>query len=207
MRRPGSFSGPEKAIEFVPEDLERPLDFAELFSDPAAPLEVDLGCGDGLFLAARAAENPTRNFLGIERMIGRVRTSCRRITRHQATNARVIRIEIEHAVRTMLPRESVDVFYLLFPDPWPKRRHQPRRVFTPELLITIAGALKPNGLFQVATDQHDYFTSIMRIACEAAALRVIDDTELADLPSTTFGQRFTEAGQEIYRLALRKVSP
>ncbi len=142
MRRPGSFSGPEEAI-----------DFAELFANANAPLEVDLGCGDGLFLSTRAADNPTRNFLGIERLIGRVRTSCRRIDRLGLKNARIIRIDIAHSVKSLLPVQGVDAFYLLFPDPWPKRRHQTRRVFNAELLDGIAAALKPTGTFYVATDQ------------------------------------------------------
>lgn len=204
MRRPGSFSGPEEAIEFVPSDLEKPLDFAELFEDANAPLEVDLGCGDGLFLTARAAENPARNFIGIERLVGRVRTSCRRITRDGLTNARIIRVDIAHAVKSLLPASSVDAFYLLFPDPWPKRRHAPRRVFSAELLGAIAAALKANGSFYVATDQPDYAAEMKRVVNASNILEEIRPTDA--LPLTTFGRRFTSAGLKIHRLVLRKIS-
>jgi tRNA (guanine-N7-)-methyltransferase len=204
MRRPGSFVGPEQAIEFVPADLEKPLDFAALFAEANAPLEVDLGCGDGLFLTSRAAENPARNFLGIERLVGRVRTSCRRIARDGLGNARIVRVDIGHAVRALLPADSVDAFYLLFPDPWPKRRHQTRRVFNAELLAAIAAALKHRGTFYIATDQPDYAAEMMRAVKSSELLQKIGGTDA--LPLTTFGQRFTEAGLEIHRLVLRKVS-
>ncbi|MFN2474930.1 MAG: tRNA (guanosine(46)-N7)-methyltransferase TrmB [Chthoniobacterales bacterium] len=204
MRRPGMFSGPEEAIEFVPADLEKPLDFAELFPDANAPLEIDLGCGDGLFLTACAAEKPKRNFLGIERLVGRVRTSCRRVTRAGLANARIIRVDIAHAVNSLLPPQSVDAFYLLFPDPWPKRRHATRRIFTAELLEAVAAALKPEGTFYVATDQPDYAADMKRVVGVAQSLQEVAAKEA--LPLTTFGQRFTEAGLEIHRLVLRKVS-
>ncbi|MDQ6625514.1 MAG: tRNA (guanosine(46)-N7)-methyltransferase TrmB [Verrucomicrobiota bacterium] len=204
MRRPGSFAGPEQAIEFIPPDFEKPIEFANLFPDANAPLEVDLGCGDGLFLSSRAAENAARNFLGVERLIGRVRTSCRRINRLGLQNARIIRVEIAHAVKVLLPPESVEAFYLLFPDPWPKRRHQTRRVFNDELLAAIAAALKPSGTFYVATDQPEYAAEMKRVVNSSKFLQEIEATDA--LPLTTFGQRFTDAGLEIHRFALRKIS-
>lgn len=207
MRRPGSFTGPAEAIEFVPEDFERPLDLDALFPDGVAPLEVDLGCGDGAFLAARAGEYPARNFLGLERMIGRVRTSCRRISREQFTNARIIRVEIEHAVRSLFSADSVDVFHLRFPDPWPKRRHQPRRVFTAELLKSLMTALKPSGAFYIATDQRDYFAEMTRIVNANNFFERDEAAEQETLPQSTFEQRFLAVGEEIHRLALRKVPP
>ena len=203
MRRPGSFAGPEQAIEFVPSDLEKPLDLGKVFADANAPLEVDLGCGDGLFLTARAAQNPTRNFLGIERLVGRVRTSCRRISRLNVMNARLIRADIGHAVKSLLPQGSVDVFYLLFPDPWPKRRHQTRRVFNAALLEAVASALKPRGMFYIATDQPEYAAEMKRVVKASVLLQEVEATD--ELPRTTFAQRFTDAGLEIHRLALRKV--
>jgi tRNA (guanine-N7-)-methyltransferase len=74
-----------------------PLDLRSIFGR-RAPVEVDLGCGDGTFLAALAAENPDTDFLGIERLLGRVRSACRKIERNGLTNARILRFEISYAV-------------------------------------------------------------------------------------------------------------
>src|SRR4051794_28214633 len=112
-------------IELVPANCFEPLDFMAIFGRKA-PIKVDLGCGDGSFLAALAAENSASDFLGIERLRGRVNSACRRIERAGLTNVRVTRFDIAFAVDHILPLESIDAFYLLFPDPWPKRRHAAR---------------------------------------------------------------------------------
>ena len=71
---------PPEAEEFVPPDYFRRLDRSELFGGEG-PLEIDLGCGDGTFLLAMAREFPERRFLGVERLLGRVRKVCRRARR------------------------------------------------------------------------------------------------------------------------------
>jgi len=80
------------------------LDLEKIFGRNA-PLHVDLGCGDVGFLCALAQRMPDKNFLGIERLSRRVERTCRKA------------------------ENSVETFYRLFPDPWPKRRRQRRRIF------------------------------------------------------------------------------
>ena len=194
------------AVEFTPGGDDRPLVWHELFAQEA-PIEVDLGCGDGSFLAAIAEQNPGRNFVGIERLLGRARSACRKIASRGLTNARVLRTDVPYAVEHLLPPDSVDVFHLLFPDPWPKRRHHRRRVVTAEFLQAISVALAPGGTFRVATDEADYFEAIARVVRQTAVFEQVPDTASeSPLPSTTFEQRFRAAGDEIHRLVLRKVS-
>lgn len=169
-----------------------------------APLHVDLGCGDGTFLCALAQQMPEKNFLGIERLLGRVNSTAHKLDKYKIDNARALRIEISYAVRFLLPPESVETFYLLFPDPWPKRRHQRRRVLTDELLDAIKSALVPGGTFHIATDQRDYFEQIKSTA--SSHLEVVDLIDV-DLPLTKFEKRYRERGETIYRLLLRKVAP
>ncbi len=190
------------ALEFIPTD-ERPVELAALFGR-RAPLEVDLGCGDGSFLVALAAQHPERNYLGIEKLFGRTRTSRKRIERAGLANVRVGRVDIIRAVTFLLSPKSVDVFYIMFPDPWPKRRHGRRRVVTPELLESIAKALVTKGVLHLATDQREYYEHMLRISGETQMFEkfAVEGT----LPRTTFEQRFLEAGAPIYRLGLRKLS-
>jgi tRNA (guanine-N7-)-methyltransferase len=96
------------------------LDIEKVFGR-SAPLQVDLGCGDGSFLCALAQRNPDQNFLGIERLLGRIRSAARKAA--MVGNVRLLRMESSYAVRYLLPAGLVETFYLLFPDPWPKRRH------------------------------------------------------------------------------------
>src|SRR5438477_10008440 len=125
-------------LELVPELNVARLDFVELFGRHA-PLQVDLGCGDGSFLCELAGQFPEKNFLGIVRLPNRVQIVRRKMLKIE--NVRVLGTDALFAVRYLLPENSVETFYLFFPDPWPKRRHRQRRIFTCEFLDSIAAAL------------------------------------------------------------------
>jgi len=191
--------------EIIPANYFAPLNLEALYGN-RAPLEVDLGCGDGLFLATTAAANPARNFLGIERMPGRVRSACRKIEVAGLSNARVVEIEISYAVRHLLPAASVSVFHLMFPDPWPKRRHAPRRIVTEALFTALHRALVPEGTLRVATDEIDYFREIERLVSCSPGFVAISDRE-TPASTSTFENRFRQDGLEIHRLVARKVGP
>ena len=192
-------------IELVPELQVARLDVAKLFGR-SAPLHVDLGCGDGSFLCEIAQRFPTRNFLGIERLTKRVEKVRRKAEKIE--NVRVLRADTLFAVRYLLPKNSVETFYLLFPDPWPKRRHQFRRIFTRDFLDAMAAALEENGILRVATDQLDYFHQIELLSHAHLQFQAVplspDDTVL---PVTKFERKFRDQGAPIYRLTLRKTSP
>jgi tRNA (guanine-N7-)-methyltransferase len=190
--------------ELVPANCFAPLDFKEIYGR-RAPVEVDLGCGDGAFLAAIAVDNPGTDFLGIERLVGRVRSACRKIERSGLTNLRVLRFEISYVVERLLPENSVTVFHLMFPDPWPKRRHAPRRLITETFLTSIHRALVPNGTVRIATDETEYFRQITRLVSASPLFAIVADPAPTSEMSK-FEKRFTEQGLPIHRLVLRKVS-
>ena len=192
-------------IELLPELQVARLDLVQLFGR-SAPLHVDLGCGDGSFLCEMAQQFPKRNFLGIERLTKRVEKVRRKA--EKVENVRVLRADTLFAVRYLLPKNSVETFYLLFPDPWPKRRHQFRRIFTRDFLEAIAAALQKHGVLRVATDQLHYFQQIERLSRAHLQFQVAppspDDAVLA---VTKFERKFREQGAPIHRLTLRKTSP
>jgi tRNA (guanine-N7-)-methyltransferase len=189
-------------VELIPESYVAPLDLEKTFGR-VAPFHVDLGCGDGSFLCALAREAPERNFLGIERLLGRVRSA----TRQAATvgNVRLLRMESSYAVRYLLPVGSVETFYLLFPDPWPKRRHHRRRIVTRDFLSSVHNALKKNGIIYIATDHLNYLEEIKKIARSNPGFAVAEVD--VDLPPTRFGMIFRQKSVPIHWLELRKVSP
>jgi tRNA (guanine-N7-)-methyltransferase len=181
------------------------LDLVQLFGR-SAPLHVDLGCGDGSFLCEIAQQVPKKNFLGVERLTKRVEKVRRKA--EEIENVRVLRADTLFAVRYLLPESSVETFYLLFPDPWPKRRHQFRRIFTHDFLNAIAAALEEHGILRVATDQLDYFHQIERLSRAHVQFQVVPRSpDDAVLPITKFERKFREEGAPIYRLTLRKTSP
>ena len=192
-------------IELLPKLQVARLDIAELFGR-SAPLRVDLGCGDGSFLCEMARQLPKRNFLGVERLTKRVEKV--RCKAEKIENVRVLCSDTLFAVRYLLPESSVETFYLLFPDPWPKRRHQSRRIFTRDFLEAIAVSLEKNGVLRVATDQLDYFHQIERLSRAHQQFQVVPlSPDDAVFPVTKFERKFREQGVPIYRLTLRKTSP
>jgi tRNA (guanine-N7-)-methyltransferase len=210
-------------VQLIPESYTVHLDLLKIFGRDA-PLHVDLGCGDGAFLFALAQRHPEKNFLGIERLSGRVEKASRKAgpsrTGGRIDNMRVLNVETSYAVRYLMPERSVETFYLLFPDPWPKRRHHRRRIVTPDFLNSIHAALEDSGLLRIATDQVDYFEQIARLGRAHPHFENVDPTlwhrHPADgnmgwkpmpLPPTKFERKFQAQGAPIYRLALRKVSP
>jgi tRNA (guanine-N7-)-methyltransferase len=190
-------------LELIPEDYFAPLDLAKIFPQPG-PLEVDLGCGDGSFLIALAEGFPERNFLGIEKLAGRVETACRKGARRGLRNLRVLRIETSYAIQYLLPPASTEAVHLLFPDPWPKRKHKRRRIVTPEFLATVHRLLVPEGRFHLATDQERYFAAIREVISSSPFFE--EAAVGKEFPLTTFEKRFVAQGLPIYRLELRKTS-
>ena len=177
------------------------LDLIRIFGRKA-PLHVDLGCGDGLFLCEMAQRLPDKNFLGIERLSGRIHSSARKAA--NLNNVRLLQIESSYAVRYLLPAGSVERFYLLFPDPWPKRRHHQRRIVTSDFLKSIRTALEENGAIYIATDDLDYFGKIKAI-CESHPDFETSDADCG-LPPSKFGLFFQRQNAPIYSLSLRKIS-
>ena len=142
----------------MPADFFRRYSSADIFADgnPSAPLEIDLGCGDGTFLVEMAKHYPERNFLGVERLLGRVRGVCKRVQNLGLTNVRVLRLESSYTLEWLLEKNSVSRLHLLCPDPWPKARHHRRRLVQQDFLQSLHQALTPDGQFLFKTDHPGY---------------------------------------------------
>ncbi len=188
-------------IEYQPEDYFQPLPLAAVFSREA-PLELDLGCGDGSFLVAMARSHPDRNYLGTERLLGRIRNTARKTERAGVRNIRLLRVESAYVVKHLLPPGSVTRFYILFPDPWPKRRHWPRRLIQPAFLEAAAVALKPGGELCIKTDDADYFARIEKAA--AGCSQFAPGTWEECVPQTDFERHYVAQGRKINSLCLTR---
>lgn len=191
-------------VEFAPPNYFTRVRTEEIF-ERSAPLELDFGCGEGAFLEAIAQRHPERNFLGIERLLGRVRKVCRNIARLGLANARVLRIESAFAVKNLLPLESVAVAHVAFPDPWPKRYHQRRRLVQDDFLRTLHPVLAPGGELRVKTDDEPYFRWMEAAFARVPGYERIEWPDEPEYPLTNFEQRFLAQGLPVYRARLRKV--
>jgi tRNA (guanine-N7-)-methyltransferase len=190
-------------VGLIPENYFAPLDLLKIYGRNA-PLHVDLGCGDGMFLFALAQQRPEKDFLGTERLLHRVKKACRKA--EKIDNMRVLRIESAYAVRHLLPAGSVEMFHLLFPDPWEKRRHHQRRIVGLDFLRDVHTALTPEGVLRVVTDHREYFEQIQEVAARTEKFELVEENG-ADYPPSRFEEQFQQRGVEIHRLELRKISP
>lgn len=180
-----------------------PFPVASFFDDPSRPLEVDLGSGKGRFLLAHAAKHPGVNFLGIDRMLRRIRKVDNRARRLDLSNIRLFRCEGYYAVTYLLPAASVDTCYVFFPDPWPKARHESHRIFNGPFLDGLHRALRSGGVLHFATDHAPYF--------EAVAPELAADPRFEEVPpfvpppdEQTDFELYYARSVPIHRLSLRK---
>lgn len=195
---------PAMAGEFVPADYFRRLTRGEICRD-GRPLEVDLGCGDGSFLLEMAAQYPERDFLGVERLLGRVRKVCKKATRRGLENARVLRLDSRYVVEWLLPEASVSRLHLMCPDPWPKVRHHRRRLVQVEFLAALRRVLMPGGEFLFMTDHEEYFQWVGEKVTEFGRFERLEWTEESFFhPKTDFQQLWESEGKPMWRLRCRK---
>ena len=150
------YDRPVEPNELVPADYFKELPLGEYFANDA-PLEIDLGCGDGSFVLGMAEHYPDRNFLAVERLLGRVRKVCKRSHKMDLKNLKVLRLESLYTLEWLLPESCVDRLHLLCPDPWPKAKHHRRRLFQEPFLNAVVRVLKPGGEFLFKTDHEEYF--------------------------------------------------
>lgn len=189
-----------------PESWTQHLPLDELF--PAeSPLFVDVGCGKGSFLVARAGAEPTHAFLGIDRLLVRLRKVEKKLRRAGISNTRLLRVEASYALKHLLPPESITGFFVFFPDPWPKRRHHRRRLFNVEFLDTVHCALKPGGCIHAATDHLEYFAAIDELFSADSRFEHIQTLVPGEAERTDFERQFMGQGLQIGRGSYRKSIP
>ena len=144
------------------ESIVQALDFATLFPKPQ-PLEVELGAGDGSFLAKYAQAHPEHNFIGVERLLGRLRKINKKGSRAGLTNLRLVRIEASYFLEFLLPEKSTVALHVYFPDPWPKRKHRKNRLVNERFTELVGKVLTRDGIIFLRTDDADYFAQMVRV--------------------------------------------
>ena len=178
------------------------LDLAQLFPKPQ-PLEVELGCGDASFLVEYARQNPEKNFIGVERLLGRLSKLNRKGRRAGLTNLRGVRIESSYFLQYLLPPRSASVLHIYFPDPWPKKRHRKHRLINEPFPKLARAALAPGGMVFLRTDDTDYFAQMTGVFGAGKEFKKIETPAgLVEL-LTDFEREFRARGISTLRAAYR----
>jgi tRNA (guanine-N7-)-methyltransferase len=191
------------SIFYRPTNWIDPFEWTDVFGNDH-PVEVDVGAGKGRFLLWAAGVCPEHNFLGVERLLLRMRKADRKARRQGLNNVRLIRIEASYLVGKLIPSSTVAAYHIYFPDPWPKRRHHQRRLFNVAFAGELLRTLVPGGKLNVATDHEGYFEqmrSVMQGRPEFVACPVLP---LPVEAQTDFEQEFLAASQTIHRARWQK---
>jgi tRNA (guanine-N7-)-methyltransferase len=196
--QPGE-SVPENLIYELPSILER-IDLTALFPK-AQPLEVELGCGDASFLVNYAKLHPERNFIGVERLLGRIRKLDRKGRRAGLANLRGVRIESAYFLEYLLPKNSAAALHIYFPDPWPKRKHLKNRLINERFLQLAQQALAPGGIVYLRTDDSNYFGQMRRVFDASPLFRAVETLGELNAVVTDFEKNFNAQGIESLRAA------
>lgn len=193
-------SEPPESLIFKPESITKRIELERLFPS-AQPLEVELGSGDGGFIAQWAKLVPERNFLAVERLLGRLRKIDRKSRRAGLANVRPLRMEAWYVLEYLLPRASVSAIHIYFPDPWPKRKHRKNRLINEAFTETVARALAPGGTIYLRTDDKDYFDQMVRVFDGNARFRKTETPEALAVVVTDFEREFNKRGVQTLRAA------
>ena len=195
-------------LRLDPERIIERVDWVEVFGRQG-PVEVEIGTGKGRFLLSAAAARPDVDHLGVEWANKYLRVAEVRAARRGLKNVRFARVDARELVLA-IPARSVVAYYVFYPDPWPKKRHQKRRFLQPATLDELARTLVPGGTVHVATDHEGYWGAIL----EAFAGRS-DYERLGAFggdafpvpiegPLTNYEEKYDKAGRTLNRASWRR---
>ena len=183
-------------------DAPRPLDARSIFGREA-PLVLEIGFGNGETLAALAARYADKVYLGIEVHEPGIGHLLLQLQRERIGNVRVLPGDAVEILRDDIADQALDEVLILFPDPWPKKRHHKRRIVQRSFLDLCADRLEPGGSLHIATDWANYAEHIdqMLAACDrftGSERREHDGDAPLDRPVTKFERRGLGKGHRIH---------
>ena len=185
---------------------ETPLDLDAVFGRNA-PRILEIGCGMGETTVAIAAAHPESDYIGIEVHTPGVGSLLKQIDEAGLSNVRVIQYDAVAVMDTMIPPSSLDGMHIFFPDPWPKKRQQKRRLIQSPFIALAASRLKPGGYLHAATDWQEYAEQILAVFSAEPSL-INTATGYAEKPAyrpqTKFETRGLKLGHGVWDIVFRR---
>jgi tRNA (guanine-N7-)-methyltransferase len=184
-----------------------PLDWATVFGNHH-PVELEVGFGKGLFLLTSALVRPDVNFVGVEIVRKYQLFTATRLAKRGVGNVRLTCADARGFLRDRVGTGSLRAVHIYFPDPWWKKRHHKRRVFTPEFGAECERVLARGGRLHLATDVAEYFGLMHEALVPRAGLRPLSaDEPAADAAwQTNFERKARERGEAVYRAVYERES-
>lgn len=156
-----------------PGEIDESLDFASIYKNNN-PVEIEIGTGKGRYLLAESLNRPQTNFLGIEYSLKWIRVAQYRLAQHPRPNCKLLCFDADFIVKLLIKPDTVSAFHVYFPDPWPKDRHQKRRLFNPRFIDKLSESLHASGKLYLKTDHQDYFRETHENIVKSGKFQVIE---------------------------------
>jgi tRNA (guanine-N7-)-methyltransferase len=204
----------EQVLPRVGLDLSSPCrpSAAALFARPVSEVWLEIGFGGAEHLVWQAGQNPNVGLIGCEVFEDGVVKALASIEEPGLANVRLA-VEDARDVLRWLPEASLQRVFILFPDPWPKKRHVKRRLVAGKLFALLSRAMAPGAELRIATDIGDYARTILLAAREYPrfvwqATGPLDwRTRGADWPGTRYEAKALAEGRSCYFFRFRKTCP
>ena len=181
---------------------------SEIFRN-SRPVEVEIGCGKGMFLTEMAKLHPEVNYVGIEKFSSVLMRAVEKADLESLPNLRFIRFDAAGILDSFSPGEVTGI-YLNFSDPWPKARHAKKRLTHREFLAKYKTILAPGGLLIQKTDNEGLFDfSLEELAAEGWEI-LAETRDLHHSPMkegnvmTEFERKFTTLGKPVFKLVAKR---
>ena len=187
----------EELAPYTWELADAPIDWHAVFRNDY-PVEIEVGSGKGAFLVAVAPAHPDINFLGIE-IVRKYQLYCAtRLAKRKLLNARMACCDAKVFLRDTVTAASVRAIHVYFPDPWWKKRHHKRRLFTPEFVASCTKALQPGGRLYLATDVAETFALMTELCDAEPGLKRVADAEAASVVTNFESKATTPIQRAVY---------
>ncbi len=205
LKRPDIIAKLEKFIYELPDDYKKSedeisLNLNDFFENSALPLELEIGCGKGEFIAHKSNSEKEINFVGIEVKPKRIVSIVQKLDLETNKNIKILNFFLDKESVKLLSGSTFEKIYINYPDPWPKKRHHKKRLIDAEFVNLLLLLLEEKGILQIITDNKNYAEQIKAVLEENKNLCEVDDCArkklLTDRKTTYFEEIKREEGFE-----------
>ncbi|MBP9725909.1 MAG: tRNA (guanosine(46)-N7)-methyltransferase TrmB [Gammaproteobacteria bacterium] len=162
-----------------------------------APLIIEIGFGMGVSFLETIEKNPEHDFIGIEVHRPGVGAFLHQAQQKQIANVRVYCHDAVEVLRQSIPDNSVDKVCIFFPDPWPKKRHNKRRLIQSEFVELIAKKLKKGGCLHLATDWENYAEHMLAVLQLSSLINTSESGDYVPRPESRVSTKYEQRGERL----------
>jgi len=184
------------------------IDFNAVFENKSRDLILEIGFGMGASTAEIARSNLNKNYIAIEVHSPGVGNLLKLIQENNISNVKIIQHDAVEVLNSMIMNDSLNGIHIFFPDPWPKKRHQKRRLIQLNLLKLIAQKIKKDGYLHIATDWEDYAFWIIDLLDKEELLQKTSDDFFKKphyRPLTKYENRGIKLGYKVWDMIYRRI--